>query len=157
MITGHIDHQGTYMPFLERDVWQRILTWLKEEGPSKEDGEYEIDGRNIFVSVSTYDTQPRNERAFEAHREYLDIHYCFEGGEMIEWVPVQTLTTPTTELDKEKDIQKFKAPEKATSILMTPGTFTVVLPEDAHMPKIQDGVNSFTKKAVVKVHMDLVR
>ncbi|MEX0649618.1 MAG: YhcH/YjgK/YiaL family protein [Candidatus Andersenbacteria bacterium] len=157
MITGHIDHHGTYMPFLAEDVWQRVLQWLKEEGSTKADGEYELDERNVYVVISTIETRPRTEGSFEAHRDYLDIHYCFSGGERIEWVPVQTLTKPQAEFNEKKDVQKFDAPDEATSILMTPGTFTVLLPEDAHMPKLQDDVNPAIKKAVVKIHMNLVK
>lgn len=154
MLTGHIDHPETYQHFLTHPVWKKALNWLKENS-EKPDGEYEIQGRDLFAIVQTIQTQPRENCIFEAHKNYIDLQYCISGGELIEWAPANTLT-PKGEFLTDKDYGHYLAPEKATSVLMTPGTFGIFFPHDAHMPKVSDGVNNQTKKVVVKIRISLI-
>lgn len=156
MLVGHIDHPETYQHFLPQPVWQTALDWLKENSEKLAsptggtDGEYEIEGRDLFAIVQTIEPQTRDKCIFEAHKNYIDLQYCISGGELIEWAPVETLT-PKGEFLTEKDYGHYLAPEKASSVLMTPGTFGIFFPHDAHMPKISDGVHPQTKKVVVKI------
>lgn len=154
MLAGHIDHPETYQNFLTHPVWQKALNWLKENS-DKADGEYEIQGRDLFAIVQTIPTQPRESCIFEAHKNYIDLQYCISGGELIEWAPLETLT-PKGEFLTDKDYGHYFAPEKATSLVMTPGTFGIFFPVDAHMPKVSDGVNAQTKKVVVKIRRSLI-
>lgn len=156
MLLGHIHTPNTYEPFLQHEVWQKVLAWLNTEAPKLANGEYAIDGRNIYAPISTIQTLPREEATYEAHRQYIDVHYCLEGGEIIEWAPVETLT-PTMEFDITKDYCLYESPNKATSLLMTPGTFAIFFPADAHMPKISDSQNTQVKKVVVKIHMRMMK
>lgn len=153
MLLGHIEYPETYQNLLTHPVWEKALKWLKEN-TEKPDGEYEIEGRDVFAIVQTVQTQPRESCIFEAHLNYIDLQYCISGGELIEWASVSTLT-PKGEFLTEKDYGHYLAPEKATSLVMTPGTFGVFFPADAHMPKVSDGVNAQTKKVVVKIKTSL--
>ena len=155
MLIGHIDHPETYQYFLTHPAWGKAIDWLKTN-QNQPDGEYEIAGRNLFAIVQTIEPQPRAECIFEAHRDYIDLQYCISGGELIEWAPLQTLT-PKGEFSTDKDYGHYLVPEVATSILMTPGTFGIFFPADAHMPKIKDGINTTTKKVVVKIRTDLLK
>lgn len=154
MLLGHISHPETYAHFLTHPIWQQALDWLKTNS-DKADGEYEILGRDLFAIVQTISTQPREQCIFEAHRNYIDLQYCISGGELIEWAPLETLT-PKGEFLTEKDYGHYLAPASATSMCMTPGTFGIFFPHDAHMPKVSDGVNSQTKKIVVKIKTSLI-
>ncbi len=156
MLQGHIHTPETYQPFLNHPAWQKVLEWLNKEAPKLKDGEYEIDGRNIYAPISTITTMPREQTKYEAHQQHIDVHYCLEGGELIEWAPVKTLI-PKMEFDTLKDYCLYESPTKATSLLMTPGTFAIFFPADAHMPKISDGKNAQVKKVVVKIKIDVFR
>ena len=47
-----------------------------------ENGRYELsDG--AYVNVSTYKTAPKEEKAFEAHRKYIDIQMILSGNELV--------------------------------------------------------------------------
>ena len=131
------------------------MDWLTTQAPKKPAGEYEIRGRDIYASTQTVSTIPRGEGLFEAHKKYIDIHYCLEGGEVIEWAPVDTLT-PKTEFDTEKDYGLFESPAAAEKIVMKPGHFATFLPADAHMPKLSNGKNKTCKKVVVKINTALL-
>src|SRR5688572_28622405 len=154
MLLGHIDHPETHQHFLTHPVWQKALDWLKENS-NKPDGEYEIEGRDLFAIVQTIEPQPRDKCIFEAHRNYIDLQYCISGGELIEWAPVETLT-PKGEFLTEKDYGHYLAPASATSLTLAPGTFGIFFPHDAHMPKISDGIHPTTKKVVVKINASLI-
>jgi YhcH/YjgK/YiaL family protein len=47
------------------------------------EGRTEIEGGNIYASVSTKRTQPYSAARFEAHKKYIDIQYPIEGKEDI--------------------------------------------------------------------------
>ncbi|MBI3256117.1 MAG: YhcH/YjgK/YiaL family protein [Candidatus Andersenbacteria bacterium] len=155
MLLGHIHTPNTYEPFLQHPVWQKVLTWINIEAPKLQDGEYEIDGRNIYAPISTIQTMSQEQTIYEAHRQYIDVHYCLEGGEIIDWTPVNQLT-PTMEFDTAKDYCLYESPREATSLLMAPGTFAIFFPADAHMPKISDGKNTQIRKAVVKIKASIL-
>ncbi|MCD8360371.1 MAG: YhcH/YjgK/YiaL family protein [Acidaminococcaceae bacterium] len=50
-------------------------------------GEYEIDGRNVFVRVNTYLTEPKTDKKPEAHNQYIDVQYLGAGEEIIYFAP----------------------------------------------------------------------
>jgi biofilm protein TabA len=152
MLIGHLNHPDTYQSLLNHPIWQKSLAWLKHEAASQADGEYEIEGREIFAIVQTLTTIPRSEGVFEAHRQYIDIHYCIEGEEIIEWAPVDTLTA-RGEFNAEKDYGHYEVPEKTVSTHFTPGILGIYLPADAHMPKIVVGQPVTLKKVVVKIRV----
>jgi YhcH/YjgK/YiaL family protein len=154
MIHGHIDTPETYQPFLDKPAWQTAIDWLKNN-QDKPNGEYEINGRDIYATVSTVTTKPRQDCIFEAHQKYIDIHFCLTGGELIEWEPLKNLK-PAMEFDGAKDYCLYEAPAKSTSLKMTPGTIAIFLPQDAHMPKIQDGENTEARKVVIKIIQSIV-
>lgn len=153
MLLGHLQHEKTFAPFLTHPVWQKIKSWLIEQAPQLADGEYEIAGRDIYAIIQEIETLPIEKAIFESHQKYIDIHYCLEGGERIDWALVGTLT-PSTEYDKEKDYTLYHSLPTTTSCLMTPGTLAIFLPHDAHMPKINDGIHPTVRKIVVKVRVN---
>lgn len=157
MLVAHIAQPTTAEPLLsQQPALAKALEWIQAEGQHKEAGKYEIDGQNMFADIQEIDTQPRADRRFEAHKEYVDVQFCVSGGEIIEWAPVNTLE-PQTEYDAAKDIQHYnKTPTPVTAILMTPGTVAIFFPGDAHMVKVTDNVNQSIKKVVVKVSTRLL-
>ncbi len=152
MFIGHLNHPRTYQPLLAQSPWPETLAWLQTEAATKPDGEYEIKGRDIFAIIQSLTTIRRAEGKFEAHREYIDIHYCVTGEEIIEWAPVETLT-PQGEFNLEKDYGHYRVPDQTIQTHFTPGVFGIYLPADAHMPKIAPKAPSPLKKVVVKIRV----
>ena len=67
-----------------------------------QDGTYELDGRDVFVAVMSYNSKEKGR--FEAHEQYIDIQYIIEGnGEIMGYAPVTELGE-MTEARTEKDI-----------------------------------------------------
>lgn len=155
MLLAHREHPETYRTLLTHPVWQGALAWLGTMPADIPEGEHHITGRDIYANVHSAPTIPRTQGTYEAHQNYIDIHYCLVGGEIIEWAPVATLTARTA-YDAKKDYTLFELPPKASLCLMTPGVFAIFLPADAHMPKISDGANTDVKKVVIKIRYNLL-
>ncbi|MBI5473353.1 MAG: YhcH/YjgK/YiaL family protein [Ignavibacteriae bacterium] len=106
-----------------------------------------IDGEMVYIIFSQQVGKRREEVFLEAHKKYIDIHFCFEGEEEIGWRAVQHCISPDKPYDEEKDFMTFTdKPESWLSL--SPGSFAIFFPEDAHALMVSDGL---VKKAVVKV------
>ena len=58
---------------------------------SYEKGCHEIDGDRLFVNVVEYTTTTPEERFWEAHKNYLDIHVMLKGTEQIDLNFIQNM------------------------------------------------------------------
>ena len=75
MIFGHIQNFEQDKAALS-PVLQAGLLYLKNTDVSKLTiGKHDIDGENMFVSVSEYEVEPKEQRRPEAHQKYIDIQY----------------------------------------------------------------------------------
>ena len=113
-----------------------------------ENGKYQIDGDDIFVSVQDYNTKPESEGKFEAHKKYADIQFIIKGEEKIGYTNIKNCT-PTTFYDDANDIMFLDG--KGDFITAKKNTFLIFMPQDAHMPCISIDASKYVKKAVVKV------
>ncbi len=111
-------------------------------------GRYSIDGDDLFASVADYDTAPRENKRWEAHREYIDIQYVVSGVESIGWAPLDTLRL-AEDYDAAADIAWYEV--ERDFLTVRPGWFVVLFPEDAHMPGVACEQPVRVKKVVVKV------
>ena len=89
-----------------------------------------------------------SKRQFEAHRDYLDIHFCIDGAESIIYKDVAKLT-PVTEYDSENDYLMLDG--EGDRITLRRGDFCIVFPEDAHIPQMSGDENKKVLKTVVKI------
>jgi YhcH/YjgK/YiaL family protein len=125
------------------------LNFLKSSNfATMEPGKYEIDGKNVFALVQTYQTKPKDSGVWEAHRRYTDIQYVAEGIERIGYANLKTLTV-SQPYDKENDFELFKG--HGDFLTVSAGTFAIFAPQDAHMPCVAIQEPSSVKKVVVKV------
>ena len=131
---------------------ERALEYLADtDFTALEDGRHPIDGEAIFALVSSYETEPESARSFEAHRKYIDVQYLLSGREIIHWAALQELA-PAGEYSAEKDIV-FLSGESRARLQLTPGTFALFFPEDAHKPNCAWDDPEAARKVVVKVRV----
>jgi YhcH/YjgK/YiaL family protein len=115
------------------------------------DGKLEIEGRDLYAIVQSYETKPPAEKKWEAHRNYLDIQYVAEGREVMSWAPVGRLT-PAAPYNPEKDVVNFQdAP--GSDLQVEKGGFAIFYPEDGHKPGVQSGASAKVRKIVIKVRV----
>ena len=108
---------------------------------------YDIDGDRVYAMVQEYDSKPRAEGFWEAHRKYLDVQYVAAGFEHMGYAAAATLQAGPYEGDKDF----IKLEGDGEFFLLREGYFCILAPQDAHMPGMAVGQSAPVKKVVVKV------
>jgi YhcH/YjgK/YiaL family protein len=130
------------LPAAHRFVLENDLTLLKP-------GRLQVDGERFYVTVQDFMSKPDDQGRWEAHRNYIDVHYLVEGQERIGFASVRSL-----ELDEyvpEKDFQALHG--HGNRLDLFPGFFAMFLPGDAHMPGLATSSAQRVRKVVLKVKL----
>lgn len=131
---------------------EKALEYLTDtDFAALEDGKHPIEGDTIYAMLMSYDTEPESVRSFEAHRKYIDVQCILSGREIIYWAPLEELS-PKGEYSDEKDIV-FLSGDARARLQLTPGSFAVFYPEDAHKPNCAWDGSERVRKVVVKVRI----
>lgn len=140
--------------FKNKERWDKAFTFLKNSDLANlELKRYDLDGDNLFATISEYFTKNEDEAMFEAHRKYIDIQYVISGVEQIGIAPISLKKEDLVPYDATKDIEYITVVQ-STNLKATPEKFFIFFPSDAHRPGIKDGENSPVRKVVVKVKID---
>jgi len=105
-----------------------------------------LEGDALYVTRFTYETLPLEDTFFEAHRRYLDVHLMRSGEERVELASPGKLTM----FEHKDDFYAYRG-QAEQSLVLRPGSFLVVFPEDAHRIKIQTNGPETVSKVVFKV------
>jgi biofilm protein TabA len=148
MIKENIKHSSQYIALGER--FARLFDFLKATDFSKiADGNYELDGRNIYYMLTSTTTALAAEKKYEIHEKYIDVHYVLKGHESIWYTDVESLA-PLTEYDEQKDIRFYKDGPGSESVLGAED-FIIFFPNEAHKPLCAVGNPAPLRKVVVKI------
>jgi YhcH/YjgK/YiaL family protein len=110
-----------------------------------------IDGDNVFAIINDYTTKDAEVSQLESHRKYIDIQYMLEGEELIGYSPL-TNQVACAEYETDSDIMFF--PDKPSCFIkLTPESYSILYPQDLHMPGIKVSSPAPIKKIVVKVKL----
>ena len=111
-------------------------------------GRIELDGKNLFAMIQTYETKSIQEGKLEAHKKYIDIQVLLQGQEFIGYAPLGGQPVAKA-FDVEKDIGFYDG--EAWFTLLRKGMFMVFFPQDAHLPGRYTEKPLSVKKIVLKV------
>ncbi len=140
--------------FKNKERWEKAFKFLKNNDLSKlELRRYDIDGNNLFATVSEYISKNEETTKFEAHRKYIDIQYVISGKEIMNIAPITTVKEVLTPYDITKDIE-FVTVTKVVNYNASSSNFFIFFPGDAHRPGLKDGLNSLVRKVVIKLKVD---
>lgn len=114
---------------------------------SYECGRHDI-SEDIFVNIVSYETKNREERFFEAHRDYLDVHIMLEGKEIIDINDIDQMRQDAFRPD-EDFLPVFG--DKKISVLMEKNDVLICYPHDAHQTAVKVNEAISIKKAIFKV------
>jgi YhcH/YjgK/YiaL family protein len=112
-----------------------------------ENGRHEIDGEEMFLLLSDYETKDPAECKIEAHRKYADVQCMIKGTEQIGYAPFDGRPSITV-YDENNDYILYEG--RVSYIDFHEGMFAIFFPKDLHMPGVGEA-NSRVRKAVVKV------
>ena len=118
--------------------------------PAYENGRHDIDGDSIYVNVMEYETTQPENRIWEAHRQYLDVHVVLSGEEQLDTNFISNMQQK--EYVPADDFLPLEGDKNASAILR-PGDFLICWPEDAHRTAIAVNGPVKVKKAVFKVKL----
>lgn len=113
-----------------------------------EKGSHEIDGDRLFVNVVEYTTTTPEERFWEAHKNYLDVHVMIRGTEQIDVNFIQNMEQK--EFVEKDDFLPLEG-EKNGHVILRDGDFLVCYPSDGHRTAIAVNGPEGIKKAIFKV------
>jgi len=140
--------------FRHKDRWEKAFRFLAGTDLKKlENKRYDIDGDNLYASVSEYATKDEKITNFEAHRKYIDIQYVINGSENMNVVPLKNAGEVVTPYDNTRDIE-FMKPVISQNIAATQKNFFIFFPSDAHRPGIREKEPVNVKKVVIKLRAD---
>lgn len=147
MIFGNIENLNEYS-FLEAKVAE-CFTYAKEHDLKNfEKGSHTIDGERFFVNIVEYETTTPENRFWEAHKKYLDVHLMLNGEEQIDLNFLQNMDVKAF---VEKDDFVPMDGEKNSSVILRNGDFLICYPQDGHRTAVRVQESQKIKKAIFKV------
>lgn len=147
MIFGNIRNLDEYS-FLKKRV-KECFNYAKEHVLSEcEPGTYEIDGKRLFVNIVEYTTTVPENRFWEAHRQYLDLHLMLQGTEQIDLGFIQNMKRK--DYVEQDDFLPLEG-EKNSSVVLRTGDFLLCGPSDGHRTAIAAKSPETIRKAIFKV------
>lgn len=149
MIFGNIRNLDEY-PFLESQVRECFNYAQAHDLKTFEKGSHEIDGSRLFVNIVEYTTTTADNRFWEAHKDYLDIHVMLDGQEQIDVNFIENMQQK--EYVPADDFLPMDG-EMNGYVVLEDGDFLICYPHDAHRTAIQLKAPEQIKKAIFKVRI----
>lgn len=133
-----------------QDKFAKAFAFLKENDLDKLAEGCQSLGSDISVSVQRYMTSLPDLLQLETHDKFYDIQYVISGEEIIEVCGRSGLAIKTA-YDEKKDISFYYAPAVVSRIVLRPGDFVILAPEEAHRPRCGVDRPVEVKKIVIKI------
>ncbi len=133
----------------------KALAYLRDTDFSKvEDGEYEIDGRDVYAKIRNAKTKSKKENKPETHIKYIDVQYMISGEEIIACASKSKQKHVVAEEDIPEDCIFYEDCPDEVDYLMKAGQLMVIFPWEVHRGSCHvDGKEGDIRKAVVKVRV----
>ena len=147
MIYGNI-HNMEEFSCLEEKIKECFVYVMEHDMAVYEKGSHEIDGERFFVNVVEYTTTTPEERFWEAHKKYLDVHVMIHGTEQIDLNFIQNMEQK--EFVEKDDFLPLEG-EKKASVILQAGDFLICYPSDGHRTAVAVDGPETIKKAIFKV------
>lgn len=98
------------------------------------EGDIEIMGKKLFVKVLRYFPEPAEQKKFEIHKIYTDIHIVVKGVEKIGITERKNLKEEIEDKECREDLQFFSVSGPVSEIVATENNFVVFFPGEPHKP-----------------------
>ncbi len=135
---------------------QTALDWIADHDAAQmEAGTYELQGKDIYVMIQDFTTQPAGDRRPERHDDYLDIQYIVSGVERMGYVPYTGAET-VQEDPEGKDVTFYQDLTGEAFVDVTPGSYCIFFSNDIHRPGCAAGEPAPVRKVVAKVKQSLL-
>jgi YhcH/YjgK/YiaL family protein len=129
--------------------WDKAFDYIRNTDlASLKAGEHPIVGDDVFARVTEGPLKNIDSSKWEAHKNYIDIHYVITGREKI---GIGSLSTATLVVpyDSKRDIAFFEG--KGKYYIAEPGTFFIAFLKQIHRPGLEVDGKGVEKKLVIKI------
>ena len=150
MIFGNIHNLEEYS-FLEAQIHECFEYAKSHDLAGFDKGSHEIDGERLFVNIVEYTTTSAEERFWEAHKNYLDVHVMLHGTEQIDVNFIQNMEQK--EFVEKDDFLPLEG-DKNGSVILRDGDFLICFPNDGHRTAVSVDKPETIKKAIFKVKIE---
>lgn len=151
MIWGNIENLQEYS-YLEEQIKKCFVYAAEHDLLNCEKGRYDIEGDDLYVNVVEYQTISAEERFWEAHKKYIDLHLVLCGQEQIDLSFVQNMQLK--EYEEESDFLPMDG-KKSGSVVLTSGDFLICYPSDGHRTAVAVEKPENVRKVIFKINMKL--
>lgn len=149
MIFGNIKNLEEFA-YLEKGIQECFAYAAENDLKSFEKGSHPIDGERLFVNIVEYETTTPENRIWEAHRQYLDLHLMLKGTEEIDVNFIDNMVQK--EFVERDDFLPLEG-EKNSHVVLSAGDFLICYPKDGHRTAIQVNGPEQIKKAIFKLRI----
>lgn len=150
MIVANIDDIPKMLKYVDENLAKALCYIAQTDFSKVADGQYEIEGRDIYAGVNTYKTEPKADRRPEKHTKYIDVQLVARGEEEIFVMPYNLACIPTEDCMEERDVAFYSCVER-NSVKLKAGDFAVIYPWEIHRPNCALGEPCEVQKVVVKI------
>lgn len=132
---------------------QKVQAFLSTQAlATMENGQHNIEGEDFFVNIFGYTTTVAEERIWEAHRDYIDIHVLIEGSEVVRSAPIDECEIVQYHADRDY-VEISKALPRVSAVL-DHTCAAVFYPEDVHQTGLMvENQPQALRKAVFKLRV----
>ncbi len=145
MIYAKLSDAESYLginPNLDRALKLLTPDFLSTVGTERQS----INGDKLYVTRFDVCTSTDESRSFEYHRRYLDIFTLTSGEERVDIAAPEKL-----EVREQHDDYWGCAGHAEQSVILTPGSFLVLFPGDAHRPGMAAAEPNIISRIVFKI------
>ncbi|WP_293008615.1 MULTISPECIES: YhcH/YjgK/YiaL family protein [unclassified Oscillibacter] len=132
-------------------LYQALCALQRCNAETLQKGRNEVCGDEIYINRMEYTTANPEEKIWEAHRAYYDVHCVLQGEERVQLSPLSAMTAKE-EYHPEGDYQFFDGPAQQ-EVFLKPGAILICEPEDVHKVGIAADAPETIQKMVMKVQI----
>lgn len=147
MIFGNLSDLQDY-GYLDNDIKECFDYAASHDLLNYEKGTHPIDGDRLFVNIVEYETTTPENRFWEAHRNYLDLHLMLRGPEQIDINFISNMAQK--DFDEKNDFLPLEG-KKNGNVILTNRDFLICYPADAHRTAVAVNEPVLIKKAIFKI------
>lgn len=147
MIFGNMKNLKEYS-FLEEGILECFEYAKTHDLVNYEKGSHPIEGERLFVNIVEYETTSPENRFWEAHRQYLDLHLMLDGSEQID---INFIDNMVQKDFVEKDDFLPLEGDSNCHVILNKDDFLICYPKDGHRTAVAVDEPTVIKKAIFKI------
>jgi YhcH/YjgK/YiaL family protein len=157
MISGHVGQLQDLLPLVPAPLRLALQHLRDTDFTALPAGNYDLQGKDIYVQVIDMTTKPVADCRPEVHRQYADVQFLVSGREQIGMAVDTGKHKLGEDLLATRDLLFYTDVQDEATLTMRPGSFAVFMPGDVHRPGGAIGEPAPIRKVVMKVRVSLLR